>query len=434
MANKKFDLVNFFKNIQNCVDEVATLFENAEALYSVPFPKNEFNKHVKTLRTEKEYASFRDIVFQDDTPFATFDSKEDADSFSNSLKRKPPIVENQLNKVKLPTVDVLFTNLKDVDVEKLSKVLEVPIYSFDQRNDGKTLVKFLSLPVYLLFFPSNGIIVNKDDDSNNFRMVTWDWNNHVNCANCSGPGHTQSQCTLSPQQVVAYHKQRDLRNVNHRSYNSTKSTGKGPSYGLDSSRSRKNKRKKPNKQDSKSPTQDRGKEAEGSSSTKEQHGKEAEVFSSTVEDTPLHSPVFEPPEPQTNVETDSLQQTEHNDKNATSAVKVRTPSPTASLKLPSSKVKKAVSSSFLSKRSTQPTLSSSSNRLDLKSPKKSNQEEYDIESILDYKVVNGTEKWLVKWRGFARTEATWEPLSNFSEGGKELITAYHKKFRKPRKK
>jgi len=36
-------------------------------------------------------------------------------------------------------------------------------------------------------------------------------------------------------------------------------------------------------------------------------------------------------------------------------------------------------------------------------------EEYEVESILDRKIVRGSPRWLIKWKGYPLDDATWEP-------------------------
>ena len=40
------------------------------------------------------------------------------------------------------------------------------------------------------------------------------------------------------------------------------------------------------------------------------------------------------------------------------------------------------------------------------------QEEWEVEEILDYKIIGRTPKWLVKWKGYSEDDATWEPRRN----------------------
>jgi len=50
--------------------------------------------------------------------------------------------------------------------------------------------------------------------------------------------------------------------------------------------------------------------------------------------------------------------------------------------------------------------------------------EYFVDTILDRKKFGKTMKWLVKWQGHARHEATWEPRSALQ--GNEQFVNYNK--------
>lgn len=39
-------------------------------------------------------------------------------------------------------------------------------------------------------------------------------------------------------------------------------------------------------------------------------------------------------------------------------------------------------------------------------------EEYEVEAVLDVRVVRGTEEFLVAWKGFGSWENSWEPVGN----------------------
>jgi hypothetical protein len=41
-----------------------------------------------------------------------------------------------------------------------------------------------------------------------------------------------------------------------------------------------------------------------------------------------------------------------------------------------------------------------------------NEEEFEVEMILDKKIIGKTSKYLVKWTGYPLYDATWEPLNN----------------------
>ena len=51
---------------------------------------------------------------------------------------------------------------------------------------------------------------------------------------------------------------------------------------------------------------------------------------------------------------------------------------------------------------------------------------FEVESILDSKVVKNRTKYLVKWVGYPEEEATWEPAS-YLRGCKEMIEEYEAK-------
>jgi len=42
------------------------------------------------------------------------------------------------------------------------------------------------------------------------------------------------------------------------------------------------------------------------------------------------------------------------------------------------------------------------------------EEEFEVERILDYAVINKKPKWLVLWKGYPLESATWEPKSSLT--------------------
>jgi hypothetical protein len=40
------------------------------------------------------------------------------------------------------------------------------------------------------------------------------------------------------------------------------------------------------------------------------------------------------------------------------------------------------------------------------------EEEFEVDRILDYAIINKTPKWLVLWKGYPLESATWEPKSS----------------------
>ena len=43
-----------------------------------------------------------------------------------------------------------------------------------------------------------------------------------------------------------------------------------------------------------------------------------------------------------------------------------------------------------------------------------NDNEFEVEHILNHRIVNGTDQYLIKWKGFASDENSWEPVSNLN--------------------
>ena len=49
-----------------------------------------------------------------------------------------------------------------------------------------------------------------------------------------------------------------------------------------------------------------------------------------------------------------------------------------------------------------------------------NEEEYEVEEILDEKIIRNQPHYLVKWLGYPLHDATWEPLENLKNCQKKL--------------
>jgi hypothetical protein len=41
-------------------------------------------------------------------------------------------------------------------------------------------------------------------------------------------------------------------------------------------------------------------------------------------------------------------------------------------------------------------------------------EEYEVESILDYRIIRRKPEWLIKWKGYPLDEASWEPKDSLA--------------------
>ncbi len=53
----------------------------------------------------------------------------------------------------------------------------------------------------------------------------------------------------------------------------------------------------------------------------------------------------------------------------------------------------------------------------------SNQEEYEVETILDKRTLRNRPQYLVKWKGYPLHDATWEPLGNL-KNAKEMVKEF----------
>jgi hypothetical protein len=58
---------------------------------------------------------------------------------------------------------------------------------------------------------------------------------------------------------------------------------------------------------------------------------------------------------------------------------------------------------------------------------------YEVEEVLDSRVVRGTLHYLVKWKGFPREEWTWEPARNLAGATKAVQSFHRKNPTKPKK-
>jgi transposase InsO family protein len=53
-------------------------------------------------------------------------------------------------------------------------------------------------------------------------------------------------------------------------------------------------------------------------------------------------------------------------------------------------------------------------------------EEYEVDDILDYKIIRGSPKWLVKWKGYPLDDATWEPKRAL-KNAHDILSAFESK-------
>src|SRR5271170_19765 len=49
-----------------------------------------------------------------------------------------------------------------------------------------------------------------------------------------------------------------------------------------------------------------------------------------------------------------------------------------------------------------------------------NQEEYEVETILDKRTIHKRPQYLIKWKGYPLHDATWEPLENLDNASKKV--------------
>ena len=60
-------------------------------------------------------------------------------------------------------------------------------------------------------------------------------------------------------------------------------------------------------------------------------------------------------------------------------------------------------------------------------------EEYEVESILDKRIVKGETKYLVRWKGWPEEYDKWEPEENL-EGAPDLLKEFHASVAKLQRK
>jgi len=55
------------------------------------------------------------------------------------------------------------------------------------------------------------------------------------------------------------------------------------------------------------------------------------------------------------------------------------------------------------------------------------QEEFEVQEVLDSKKIRGKLLYLVFWRGYPPSEATWEPVGNLVHA-QDLINRFHQRY------
>jgi len=56
------------------------------------------------------------------------------------------------------------------------------------------------------------------------------------------------------------------------------------------------------------------------------------------------------------------------------------------------------------------------------------EEEFEVEKILNKRMIRGKEKFLVRWKGYMAEEDTWESRENL-ENTKELVEEFEREYR-----
>jgi len=56
------------------------------------------------------------------------------------------------------------------------------------------------------------------------------------------------------------------------------------------------------------------------------------------------------------------------------------------------------------------------------------EEEFEVEKILNKRIVRGKEKFLVRWKGYTAEEDTWESRKNL-KNTKELVEEFKREYR-----
>lgn len=96
--------------------------------------------------------------------------------------------------------------------------------------------------------------------------------------------------------------------------------------------------------------------------------------------------------------------------------------PGSSRKRPASKDKPSTTSVVPAKRSRSKVAKSTASDNQNNDDKENGEEEYEVEEIVDHKVVRGKTSFLIRWKNYDASGDTWEPESSLS--CPEIIAAY----------
>lgn len=57
-----------------------------------------------------------------------------------------------------------------------------------------------------------------------------------------------------------------------------------------------------------------------------------------------------------------------------------------------------------------------------------NEHFYDVDDLIDFKVVRGKEMVLVHWKGYSSDDDTWEPVTNMNELLRDDVAKLREKY------
>lgn len=53
---------------------------------------------------------------------------------------------------------------------------------------------------------------------------------------------------------------------------------------------------------------------------------------------------------------------------------------------------------------------------------------FEVEDLIDFKMVKGKEMVLVRWKGYEPADDTWEPVNNMNDGLQDDVTELREKY------